>query len=92
MRLLEKCFELLKAENIGLKEELKIVKAEAKSNTSTIADMEAKLKEIQGYSIANERYSRRKNITIFGLNEDAGENCTTKVHKSLAESWQTTIS
>ena len=44
-----------------------------------MAKLEIKLQEVQGHFIANEQYSRGKNVRIFGLHEEAGENCETKV-------------
>ena len=41
-----------------------------------MTELETKLHEVRGHSIANEQYGR---VCVFGLREDAGENCEPKV-------------
>ena len=79
VKVLESRFDELKTENTGLKDELKLVKTQVENNTTKMAKLETKLQEVQGHSIASEQYSKKKNVRIFGLHEDAGENCVTKV-------------
>ena len=50
MKLLETNFDKLKAENAGLKDELKLVKTEVENNTTKMAQLETKLQELQGHS------------------------------------------
>ena len=79
VKILEDRFDKLKTENNELREELKVIKTEVDNNNTKFAKLEAKLQEVQGHSIANEQYSRRRNVRIFGMREDAGENCVGKV-------------
>ena len=76
VQLLEGNFNKLQTRNDELNEEMKQVKTELSNNTIKITELEQKLQDVQGHSIANEQYSRKKNVRIFGLGEDAGENCT----------------
>ena len=75
----EASFDKLKTENDELREELKVIKTEVDNNNTKLAKLETKLQEVQGHAIANEQYSRKRNVRIFGLREETGENCVCKV-------------
>lgn len=38
---------------------------------------------VKNHAIANEQYSRKNNIRMFGVREEIGENCTKKVLKVI---------
>ena len=65
VKLLETSFDKLKAENTGPKDELKLVKTEFENSTTKMAELETKLQEVQGDSIANEQYTRKKCAYIW---------------------------
>ena len=79
VKVLEASFDKLKTENDELREELKVIKTEVNNNNTKLAKLETKLQEVQGHSIANEQYSRKRNVRIFGLREETGGNCVCKV-------------
>ena len=79
VKVLEASFDKLKTENDELREELKVIKTEVDNNNTKLAKLETKLQEVQGHYIANEQYSRKRNVRIFGLREETGENCVCKV-------------
>ena len=65
VKLLQTSFDKLKAENAGPKDELKLVKTEFENSTTKMAELETKLQEVQGDSIANEQYTRKKCAYIW---------------------------
>ena len=65
--------------SLPLSPELKLVKTEVVNNSTKLSKLETKIQEVQEHSIANEQYRRKNNVRIFGLHEDAGENCVTTV-------------
>ena len=79
VKVLEATSDKLKTENDELREELKVIKTEVNNNNTKLATLEITLQKVQGHSIANEQYSRRRNVRIFGMREEAGENCVSKV-------------
>ena len=51
VKLLETSFDKLKAENAGLRDELKLVKADVENKTTKMAELKTKLQEVQGHTI-----------------------------------------
>ena len=74
---LQKENEMLSTELTALKQDYDVIMGGMRS-------LSKEVKEIRLKCIANEQYSRKKNIRVFGLPEEQGENCRAKL-KNLFE-------
>ena len=75
---MDKKFSALKEQIINLQEE------NARKN-KMIQELEQKILVVKKHAINNEQYTRRENVRVFGIAEDVGENCVTKVFNLFRE-------
>ncbi len=69
----------LQGENAKLQETVAQVQEDNEEMKAEMGCLKAELHEARNHAISNEQYSRKLNVKIFGMKEDIGEDCISKV-------------
>lgn len=75
----------LEEKNTKLRDEVVQVQQENAGIKAEMQCLKAELHGVKNHAVANEQYSRRNNVKIFGLQDEPEENCVTKVVQIVKE-------
>lgn len=75
----------LEQKNIELEASLEQMNSENRQMKMEMECIKGQLQDVKNHAIANEQYSRKNNVKVFGIPEERGETCSEKVRSLVKE-------